>query len=166
MNARKVVWVLVCDAARARFYEVHEGNPAWTLVSAVSHDESRAKASELVSDHSGRRSPEGAGAHHNALAPASSPKDVEKAAFAHALGNTLDAAMRAASFGGWVLVAAPHFAGMVTKELTSELAKHLLSTVHKDMSHVGMPELATALGNAVHLPGLVPPASVAPKHAH
>jgi protein required for attachment to host cells len=144
-----LVWILVCDAARARFFEVRDDDPAWHLVSSVSHEESRSKVADLVSDHSGTRSSEGGSVHHNALAPASSPKDVEKQHFAHALGKTLDVAMRSARFRGWVLVAAPHFAGLIKKELTPELEKHLMTTVHKDMSHVGVPELARTVLEAI-----------------
>jgi protein required for attachment to host cells len=152
VSAPPLVWVVVCDAARARFFEVREGDPAWQLVSEVTHEGSRSKAVDLVTDHLGRRSSEGGSVHHNALAPASSPKDVEKEHFAHTLGKTLDVAMRSARFRRWVLVAAPHFAGLVKKELTPELEKHLLATVHKDMSHVSVPELARALLDTVRIP--------------
>jgi protein required for attachment to host cells len=143
---------MVCDSARARFFEVRGDDPSWHLVSAVSHEKSRSKASELVGDHSGSRSSEGRSVHHNALAPASSPKDVEKARFAHSLGKTLDEAMRSARFHRWVLVAPPHFVGLVKKELTPELEKHLLATVNKDMNHVDVHDLAEALRDTVRIP--------------
>jgi protein required for attachment to host cells len=146
------VWVLVCDAARARFFEVRGGDPAWHLVSDVSHDESRRKATDLVSDKAGRASSEGGSVHHNALAPASSPKQIQKEHFAHSLGKTLDQAMRSARFHRWVLVAPPHFLGMMEKELTAELKKHLLTTVDKEMSHLGPRELAEKLQHAVVIP--------------
>ncbi len=146
------VWILVCDSARARFFEVRGDDPTWHLVSAVSHEESRSKTSELVSDHTGSRSSEGRSVHHNALAPASSPKDVEKTRFAHSLGKTLDEAMRSARFRRWVLVAQPHFVGLMKKELTSELEKHLLATVEKDMNHIDARDLAEALRDTVRIP--------------
>ena len=145
------VWVLVCDSAKARFFEIR-GDRAWHLVSEVFHGESRSKASELVGDQSGNRSSEGRSVHHNALAPASSPKEVEKEHFAHSLGATLDEAMRSARFRRWVLVAPPHFIGLLKKELTPELTKHLLSTVDKDMNHLSAHDLAERLREAVHIP--------------
>lgn len=63
--------------------------------------------------------------HHNALSPASSPKEVEKGSFAHTLATTLDQAMRSARFGKWVLVAPPHF-------LFNDLAIHELSERLRD----------------------------------
>ncbi len=161
------VWSLVCDSAKARFFEIRPGDPSWHLVSEVAHDESREKSDALSSDRSGSRSSEGASVHHNALAPRSSPKDVEKEHFAHALGTTLDQAMRSGRFRGWVLVAPPHFAGLIHKELTPELKKHLLSTVEKDMSDLPARDLAEALREAVRVP-LDQQETVGPtvKHAH
>ena len=88
------LWVLVCDSAKARFFEVGEGESRWRLVSEAFHAGSRSKAADLVSDRSGTRSSEGASVHHNALAPASLPKEVQKQHFAHELGKTLDRALR------------------------------------------------------------------------
>jgi protein required for attachment to host cells len=146
------VWILVCDAAKARLFETRKGDPAWHAVELVTHEESRSKASELVSDHSGNRSSEGGSVHHNALAPSSSPKDVEKDRFAHSLATTLDRALRAARFRKWVLVAPPHFVGLMKKELTSELEKHLMATVDKDLNHLDAHALTERLRDIVRIP--------------
>jgi protein required for attachment to host cells len=146
------VWVLVCDAAKARVFEVRDGDPTWHAVELVLHEGSRSKASELVSGPSGTRSSEGRSVHHNALAPASSPKEVEKDGFAHTLATTLDQAMRSARFRKWVLVAPPHFLGLMRKELTSELEKHLLATVDKDFNDLAVHELSARLRDAVRVP--------------
>jgi protein required for attachment to host cells len=120
------VWVLVCDAGRARFFELNGDNPTWSLVSERLH--------------------EGGG-------PTGGPtKDVDKSQFAHTLGATLDQAMRQARFGHWVLVAPPHFVGLVKKELTPQLEKHLMTTVDKDLAHETVEELARKLREAVSVP--------------
>jgi protein required for attachment to host cells len=149
MNA---VWVLVCDAARGRLFEIREGDPSWHVVETFSHEESRSKASELVGDHAGRSSPQGGSVHHNALAPASSPKEVEQGHFVHTLATAMDHAMRANRFSRWVLVAPPHVLGMLKKELSPELTKHLMATVDKDLSHLELGALAEHLHDAVHIP--------------
>ena len=146
------VWVLVCDAAKARVFEIRHGDPTWHAVELVLHEGSRSKASELVGGPSGTRSSEGRSVHHNALAPASSPKEVEKDGFAHTLATTLDRAMRSARFRKWVLVAPPHFLGLMRKELTSELEKHLLTTVDKDFNDLAVHELSERLRDAVRVP--------------
>jgi len=162
------VWVLVCDAAKARFFEINGGDPTWHLLSDVSHDESRSKAVDLVSDKAGRSSSEGGSVHHNALAPASSPKEVQKGHFARTLGKTLDQAMRSSRFHRWVLVAPPHFVGLMEKELTTELKKHQLASVDKEMTHLSVNDLAERLRAATAIPvdeqqGSIRPSS---KHPH
>lgn len=118
----------------------------------VLHEESKSKGVELASDRAGSRSSEGASVHHDALAPASSPKEVEKEHFAHSLGEMLDQAMRSARFRRWLLVAPPHFAGLMRKELTVELKRNLLSTVDKDLNHLDSRELAERLRHAARIP--------------
>jgi protein required for attachment to host cells len=145
------VWVVVCDAAKARFFDVADGEPAWRLTREMKHEASRSKAKDLVSDHSGRRSSEGASVHHNALAPGASPKEIEKEHFGHTLVGVLDHGQRSAQFGHWVLVAPPHFAGLIAKELTPQLKKHLLATVDKDLCHLDSKELAVKLRDSVRL---------------
>ena len=146
------MWVLVCDAAKARVFEIRHGDPTWHAVELVLHEGSRSKASELVGGPSGTRSSPGRSVHHNALAPASSPKEVEKDGFAHTLATTLDRGLRSARFGKWVLVAPPHFLGLMRSELTSELEKHLLTTVDKDFNDLDVPDLSERLRDAVRTP--------------
>jgi protein required for attachment to host cells len=148
----KSVWILVCDAARARLFETQDGAPPWTLLETMVHDESRSKASALASDRSGSRSSEGASVHHDALAPASDPKENEKGHFAHSLVTTLDQAGRSGRFAKWVLVAPPHFVGLIKKELTPELEKHLLVTVDKDFTGVEAHALAERLKDVARIP--------------
>ena len=146
------IWVLVCDAAKARFFEIRSGDPTWHVLEVVSHEESRSKTSELTGSPSGSRSSQGGSVHHNALAPPTSPKDVEKAGFAHTLATKLDEAMRSARFRKWVLVAPPHFLGLMRKELTSALEKHLLTAVDKDLGHLALHDLSERLRDAVRMP--------------
>ena len=143
---------MVCDASRGRLFEIRGNDPAWNVLEVLSHSESRARAEDLVGDHLGHRSSQGASVHHNALAPASSPKEVEKAHFGHTVATMLDRAMRSKRFDHWVLVAPPHFLGMVKKELTPELRKHLMATVDKDLTHLQTPELVERLKGDVQIP--------------
>jgi protein required for attachment to host cells len=146
------VWILVCDAARGRLFEIRGDNPAWDLIETFSHPESRSKATELVTDHMGRNSSEGGSVRHNALTPASSPKEVEKGHFVHTLATMLDQAMRTRRFHRWVLVAPAHFLGMLKKELTVELGKHLMASLDKDLNHLDAHHLAERLHDIVRIP--------------
>lgn len=146
------VWILVCDSAKARFFEAPAGDASWRLLSEAFHDGSRSKAAALAGDRSGSRAAEGGSVHHNALAPASSPKEVQKQHFAHELAETLDQARRSSHLDRWVLVALPHFAGMIERALTPGLKKGLLTTVGKDLNHLDQHQLEEALRESVRVP--------------
>lgn len=130
------VWILVCDAAKARFFETSTADPRWRLVSAVFREEVRS----TIPDH------------HHELAPEASPVDVEKARFAHALGQILDKTVRAGRFRCWVLVAPPRFVGLVRGQLTVALKNRLLATVQKDLGHLETHELAQRLRPLTRIP--------------
>jgi protein required for attachment to host cells len=147
----QTTWVLICDAASARAFEILDDGPAWQPVGAWHHAESREKTSELTGDRMGRGSPLGGSAHHNALVPASSPKQTEKNHFGHELVTMLDQAMRAHRFTRWALVAPPQFLGMIKNELTPELNKHLVVSVDKDFVHLDVPDLIDRLANVVRV---------------
>jgi protein required for attachment to host cells len=140
------IWILVCDSASARLFEVRGNEASWHVVSAVSRDESRrATKAALEADWRASALP------LDPSAPAASP-DVETEHFARSLAEMLDQAMRSARLRRWVLVAAPDFIELIKKELTPDLAKHLMATVDEDMSHLYVRELAERLRDTVRVP--------------
>jgi Protein required for attachment to host cells len=124
--AMNSVWVLVCDSGAGRLFETRDGDP-WTLVETLAHD-------------------------NGPLAAKGEPKEIDKVFFAQLIVKTLDQALRAQRFNRWVLVSPPHFIGMVKKELTRELEKHLMATVDKDFTSVEVHALAERLKDAVRIP--------------
>lgn len=121
------VWVLICDASRAMFFQVRDGEPAWHLVNVVSRSESSSGAAD-------------------------SSSEVEDERFARSLGQAMDRGLRASRFRRWVLVAPPLFVGLIKKGLTKELEKHLMATVDKDMVHAPLHTLSEDLRDAVRIP--------------
>jgi len=145
------VWVLVCDAARARIFAVSEESP-WHLVESFRHDEGRSKVSELASDRAGRSSPRGGSVHHNALAAPSSPKEREEGHFVQTLATFLEQGALSHRFHRWVLVAPPHMLGLLKGTQSPELAKRLLATVDKDLTELATEDLGARLHDAVRIP--------------
>ena len=136
------VWLLVCDAAHARVFEIQSDvngvATKWESVQTFEHVESRQRDKELVSDAANTQ--------------ASSPKEVEKDHFKHQLVGFLDQAMRSHKFKHLVLCAPPQFLGKLKSELSSELKKHLLSTVDKDLTHLSGDALHERLKESVKIP--------------
>ncbi len=145
-------WVLVCDAGKARFFEIRGGDPSWHVVEVLMHEASRTKSSDLVTGRPGQRSAEGVSTRHNALAPATSPKDVEKGHFMHTLAGRLDQALRSQRFDRWVLVAPPHVVGMLNSEVTREVESHRVATIGEDLNHLDAHALAARLGPPDRIP--------------
>ena len=121
------VWILVCDAARGRLFETRGNDASWKLLDVFTHGESRSQAADVT-------------------------KEVEKFHFGHTLATMLDQAMRSQRFDRLVLVSPPHFLGMLKKELTPELEKHLMISVDKDLTHIDAAELVERLRDTVRVP--------------
>ncbi len=105
--------------------------------------------------------------HHNALAGGAPPKEVEKERFAHSLAESLAKGLTDALFYKWVLVAPPHFVGLMRKAISPAVAKHLLTTVEKDLNDLDIHALAERLRDAVRIPpDEVPAIRESDKHGH
>jgi protein required for attachment to host cells len=139
------VWIVVCNAVRARIFASIGPATEWEMIRAFDHPEGRETEGLLRRDSAGSRSPQGASVHHNSLSPRTAPKNVAAAAFVRTITDALDQGMRSSQFGHLVMVAPPHLLGLLRKALTPELRKHLLSTVAKDYEHTSTQELASLL---------------------
>jgi len=148
----KKVWIVVCNAARCRIFESNGAGAEWMLVDTFQHPEGRSNTSELVTDSAGQGASLGGSVHHDAKAPKTSPKEVEVARFIHTVVGALDRGLRSNHFSHLVLVAAPHVLGMLKNELTTELSKHLMSTVDKDLENMGAIALAAKLRVETSIP--------------
>jgi protein required for attachment to host cells len=147
------VWILVANASRGRIYETQQGEDAdWRLVEAFTHPSGRSHTDELVTDGAGRNASQGRSVHHNAMVPKTSPKEVEKEHFVHALVTALDHGLRTNLFDHLVLAAPAHVLGMLKKALTPQLAKHLLATSDKDFEHLDAKELSERLASKARIP--------------
>ena len=126
-NMPMTVWVLVCDASRAMFFQIRDGEAAWHLINVASHPASTSAGPE----HDG---------------------ELERHRFARWLVDTLDRALRAARFRRFVLVAPPHFGDLVKKALTPDLERLLMATVDKDLVHLSMQSMTENLRGAIRIP--------------
>jgi protein required for attachment to host cells len=146
------VWIVVCNAIRARIFASMDPSAEWQMISAFDHPEGRESDASLSRDNAGSRSPPGSSVHHNSLSPRTTPKNVGVASFARTIVDALDQGVRSRQFGHLVIVAPPHLLGILRKALTPELKKHLLSTVAKDFAHTSAHELASLLRTEAAVP--------------
>lgn len=126
-------WLLVADASKARIYSMQKALffqdasnlKNLKLISEYSHEESRKKGVELISDKKGEF---GAGT----FVEASSPKVHEADQFAYELVNSLEAGRKTNSFRDLIIVAPPAFMGLLHKRMSYEMHKLVSKTIEKD----------------------------------
>lgn len=145
------LWTVVSNASGARVFSSEVREDDWSLVQAFEHPEGRELSSEISpSGPPGRMHQDSAtGGRRTAMQPRTTPKEAEAERFAQHLGKYLDAAVAKRQVDYFVLVAPPHFLGILKEALGRQAAKHLRATVDKDLSTLDAAELRQRLIDTV-----------------
>ena len=143
------IWVLVSDASRAVLYAADERGGDWSVVGSYEHPESRLKNSQLSPSEPGHAAKSKGTARHTVMQPDTPPKEAEFEHFAGQLADALTSGARQHRFEGLVLVAPPHFLGLLRSRLSTEAEKHLIGAVDKDYTALAPSELRNRLEQAV-----------------
>jgi len=128
-------WILVSDASRSKLFSAAKREDNWSLIKEFEHPEGRETSSQIrPSSPPGRRQKSDAqGAHRSSMEPHTWPKEAEAERFAKHLTSYLDHAAEKGELDVLVLVAPPHFLGMLHGALAAQTQKHLQTTVDKDL---------------------------------
>lgn len=137
-------WVLVANAAQARLYSTDKIGGELSCVKEFSHPEGRAKGIDLASDRPSRTK----GAGQGPLGVSSDPKAYEIEHFASELAKALDAGRATNAYQHLVVIAAPHFHGLINKHLTDHTRALVSHNIEKDYSSYTERDLAAALKDA------------------
>ncbi len=130
-------WVLVANASRANLYATERIGKKMTCLKDFTHPESRAKGSTLASDRPGHYKSRGTG--HGSMGDPADPKYFEANRFAGELASELNAGRKANDFRRLVLVASPHFHGLLNAHLNEHTRAMVENYIHKDFT--GCPEI-------------------------
>ncbi len=127
-------WILVSDVSRAVLFSAEKRDDDWSLVTHFEHPEGRELSSEIrPSSPPGRMQKNKASGARSSMEPHTWPKEADAERFAKVLASYLDEGAAKGQFTDLVLVASPHFLGMVHNTLGKQTAKHLRATVHHDL---------------------------------
>ena len=130
------IWILVSNASRARLFATAGKLKPWTLVREIEHPESRVKGQDIMSDAPGRvRQSAGSGS-RPVMEPTTPPKEVEAEHFAQELAGVIEGGHGRDEFARLVLVAPPHFLGLLRKCLSAPASKRLNATIDKDYTQL------------------------------
>jgi len=126
-------WIIVADAARARIFSTGGTQGSLQPREQLVSPEARLHNRDLKSDRTGSTY-ESHGDGRHATGPNTSPKEQEAVRFAKLIAEHLELARVNSGFDRLVLVAAPHFLGLLRKSITPELAKLVSIEIDKDFS--------------------------------
>jgi len=133
-------WVLVGDGSRARLFRVGPRRD-WELIRELEHPQTRAKARDLVTDREGRVK-QSASAMRSAIQPTKPLHTIEAEHFAHSVARILESGLADNGYEQLVLVAPPHFLGLLRATIASTVAKRVELTLDKDFTALKPDELA------------------------
>lgn len=134
-------WVLVADSSRGRLYSVAEKGKPWSFVKEYTHSASRVSEGGLTTDQPGRAHGSVNGGARSAMESKTSPRDVEFERFSHELACVLDDGHGQQAYGRIVLVAPPHFLGLLRKAINHTVSKLIVVTVDKEYLHLSDKEI-------------------------
>jgi len=128
-------WILVADACGARLFMTFDNGKSLHLLERFSHAQSRAMEAQLVSDRpgSGRSS---AHAMPATKEPHLAHKELEAIEFARVLDDYLREAAEQKKFNSLILVAPPHFLGLLRDQLSPGVARTVSGSVGKDLVYM------------------------------
>lgn len=133
--------IVVADAGIAKIFVCRTLDHPWRFLRELHHPESRIKETDLVEGERGRmRQSLGVG-NRPAMEPTTSPHEVEREIFARELTERLDHDFNEHQFEELILVAPPHFLGLLEKSLPSRLARNIMATIDKDFANVPNAEI-------------------------
>jgi len=143
-------WVIVADAARARFLSVENNEGAYhgsaaspsskpvmrgalEEIKELLNPAGRMSDQDLTSDRPGSTADRMGEALH-AYEPANGPKDIEASRFAQEVVKELEGAYRTKKMDRFYLMAAPRFLGMLRDQMNTGLKQALVTDIAKDYS--------------------------------
>lgn len=136
-------WVLVANASEAHLYTTERLGEEMSVLQEFTHAESRAKGATLASDRPGNNRSRGSsmGTMGNPL----DPKEFEAKRFASELAKEMDKGRTARAYRRLVLVAVPHFQGLLKAQLNNHTRAMVVNSINKDFTAYGTRELPARL---------------------
>jgi protein required for attachment to host cells len=142
-------WILVAHRGGARLFESKQTGKDLSLLEDIAHPQGRLKSKDLGTDKPGR-SVDSHGTRH-ALAQEQEPAAHVAEQFSKQLAGLLDDGRTQRRYGKLVLVAEPHFLGILRAALSDETTALVTAVVNKDLGHVESRDIAKHLSDTTRL---------------
>jgi len=142
-------WIMVANASVAHLYCNEGPKKGLVRVKTLEHSASREKAANLVTDRPGHFQGHGNG--HGAYNPGKTPKEVEAERFALEVVRELNHGRTHNAYQRLILVASPHFMGLVNQQIDPHVRQMVSETIEKDYTKLNEKELAGHLDSLIFL---------------
>lgn len=142
------VWILVCDAARARLFEPSGRNGAWKELACFANPELRLPPAMRGRGRTVPRTQESVGAARHVIEPRESIKAHSARLFAQHLATHLREAHAQGRYLRLFVTAPPRFLGQLCKALGDPFGVGLTGTLAKDLVDLPAQELLQRIGPA------------------
>lgn len=126
-------WVLSADAGRARIFSADSPKASLRPLQQLISPKARLREQDLTSDRPGR-SFDSFGAGRHATEPSTPASEQEAIRFAADIARQLKQGRDHGAFDRLILVAEPHFLGLIRKAIDPHTAKMITLEVAKDVS--------------------------------
>ena len=136
-------WVLIANASEAHLYATESLGKDMSILKDFAHPESRAKGVTLASDRPGDS--QGHGSVMETRGDPVDPKSYEAERFARELADELDKGRTTNAYRRLVLVASPHFQGLLKAHLNDHTSAMVTNSINKDYTACDISELPMRL---------------------
>lgn len=136
-------WIVVADQSKARIFTVEDPRGELQELEQLENPTGRDQAQTLGSDRPGR-SFDSSGQGRHAMGTSVEPKEQEAVRFAKQVADRLRAACHAGRCNRLLLVAGPHFIGLLKEQLDS-LADVKVTEIVKNLGQYDSREIRTRL---------------------
>jgi protein required for attachment to host cells len=142
-------WILVAHRGGARVFDNTGPGQGLNLLQDIPHPQGKLKSKDIGSDKPGRGS--GSRGARTSFQQEQEPAAHVAEVFAKQLAGLLDDGRLKQRYGRLVLVAEPHFLGILRAALSRETAALVTAAVNKDLGHVEAHELPKHLEGVVRI---------------
>lgn len=139
--------ILVADSTQAKLYTLDRAAGKLEELDQLTHDEARQREHDINSDRPGRQQG-GDGSSHHGVNVEDSAREQGNLMFAKQIGEYLEASRVKQNPRGLIIMAPPHFLGILRKQLSGECEKLVVQTVNKDL----MPSTTQAILDHIEIP--------------
>ena len=145
----KKVFYLVSNACRAKFFEQTKTNGPMTEVKSLEHRESRLRNLEISSDKPGLTHHRTRDGKRGSREPRTTPKETARKQFAREVAEYFSQIASQNTNSDLVLIAPPHFLGLLRHELSQLLEARIVRTIDKDFTATQPHQLPNTIKRAL-----------------